>query len=90
MPIAPPMIIVTAKQNSFCAGVMRSIQTMKPAATRARAMKNSAANPPRRPGTKRRAAVVRAHEVEEGGDGPAVAELEVTQDQRLRQLVEQR
>ena len=36
-----------------------------------------------------RAGVVHAHDVEERGDGAAVAELEVAEDQRLGELVEQ-
>ena len=39
------MIIVTAKQNSRCVGWLRSIQTMKPDATKPNTTKNQRCQP---------------------------------------------
>ena len=73
------------------AAVARSIQTMKTGAADAEADEEPAL-PARRAGEERerRAGVVRAHDVEERRDVAAVAELEVAEDQRLRELVERR
>ena len=62
---------------------------MKAAATDAEADEEPAL-PARRAGEERerRAGVVHAHDVEERRDRAAVAELELAEDQRLRELVE--
>ncbi len=57
LPSAPPMIIVTAKQNSFCVGWLRIIQTMKAEAARPRPTKNQRCQP-EAPARKEKAAPV--------------------------------
>ena len=45
LPKAPPMIMLTAKQNSVCSGWLRNIHTMKPEAMVPKATKNQRCQP---------------------------------------------
>ncbi len=81
LPMAPPRMLASAKQNSFCVGCLRSCQMIKHGGHHANAHKQPAL-PAAVVGQEAegRTRVVRAHDVEEAGDRGPVAQLVVAQD----------